>query len=103
MEHGIEVHKYGAHIFRTDDKKVWDFVNSICEFIPFVNSPVANFRGELYNLPFNLNTFHQLFGSTTPDEARKAIENDRLLSPDGRYPIWSQWCFPNVERPSMRN
>ena len=84
-EHDIEVHKYGAHIFRTDSKKVWDFVNSICEFIPFVNSPVANFRGELYNLPFNMNTYYQLFGSTTPEEAKKAIASDRVLSPDGSY------------------
>lgn len=82
-EHGIEVHKYGAHIFRTDNKAAWDFVNSICEFIPFVNSPIANYRGELFNLPFNMNTFYQLFGSRTPQEAREAIIADRLVKVDG--------------------
>lgn len=82
-EHGIEVHKYGAHIFRTDNKAAWDFVNSICEFIPFVNSPIANYRGELFNLPFNMNTFYQLFGARTPQEAREAIVADRLVKVDG--------------------
>lgn len=76
-EHGIAVHKYGAHIFRTDDKRVWDFVNSICTFIPFVNQPVANYRGSLYSLPFNMNTFYALFGARTPSEAIRAIEHDR--------------------------
>lgn len=82
-EHGIEVHKYGAHIFRTDNKAAWDFVNGICEFIPFVNSPIANYMGRLYNLPFNMNTFYQLFGATTPGQAKMCIENDRILPPDG--------------------
>lgn len=81
--HGIEVHKFGAHIFRTNSKKVWDYVNEICEFVPFVNSPIANYRGELYSLPFNMNTFYQLFGTATPNEARKAIENDVVLPQSG--------------------
>lgn len=84
-EHGIEVHRYGAHIFRTDRKDVWDFVNGICEFVPFVNSPVANYRGELFNLPFNMNTFYQLYGATSPQEAKEAIVADRLERVDGVY------------------
>ena len=76
---GIEVHDFGAHIFRTSSKKVWDFVNSIDEFIPFVNSPIAKYHDELYNLPFNMNTFHQMFGVTTPEDAIKAIDNDRVM------------------------
>ena len=78
--HGIEVHKFGAHIFRTDSRKVWDFVNGICEFIPFVNSPIANYQGRIYNLPFNMNTFNQIFGVTSPSEALEAIENDKVKS-----------------------
>lgn len=62
---GINVHKYGAHIFHTSNKKVWDFVNSIVPFNRYTNSPVANFHGKLYNLPFNMNTFYQMWGVTT--------------------------------------
>ena len=75
---GINVHKYGAHIFRTDDKAIWDYMGSFCEFNNFVNSPVANYNGELYNLPFNMNTFHALWGVTSPAEARAAIEEQRV-------------------------
>ncbi len=82
-EHGIDVHKYGAHIFRTNSKKIWEFVNSICDFIPFVNSPIANYNGELYNLPINMNTFYQLFGATTPYDAQLAIENDKEIPESG--------------------
>ncbi len=60
------MHKYGAHIFHTSDREVWDFVNSIVEFNSYTNSPVANYRGKLYNLPFNMNTFSQMWGVTTP-------------------------------------
>lgn len=74
---GIEVHKFGAHIFRTNSAKVWQFVNSICEFVPFVNSPIARYGNEVYNLPFNMNTFHQLWGVTTPEEALSVIESKR--------------------------
>ena len=70
---GINVHKYGAHIFHTSNKKVWDFVNSIVEFNRYTNSPVANYKGKLYNLPFNMNTFYQMWGVTTPDEAQAKI------------------------------
>ena len=71
---GINVHKYGAHIFHTSNKAVWDFVNSIVEFNRFTNSPIANYKGKLYNLPFNMNTFYSLWGTKTPKEAKLKIE-----------------------------
>ena len=74
---GINVHKYGAHIFHTSNKKVWDFVNSIVEFNRYTNSPVANYKGKLYNLPFNMNTFYQMWGVTTPEEALAKIEEQK--------------------------
>ena len=74
---GINVHKYGAHIFHTSNKKVWDFVNSIVEFNRYTNSPVANFKGKLYNLPFNMNTFYQMWGVTTPEEAQAKINEQK--------------------------
>ena len=74
---GIHVHKYGAHIFHTSNKEVWDFVNSIVPFNRYTNSPVANYHGELYNLPFNMNTFHQMWGVNTPEEAQDKIEEQR--------------------------
>ncbi len=74
---GINVHRYGAHIFHTSNKQVWDFVNSIVEFNRYTNSPVANYKGKLYNLPFNMNTFYQMWGVTTPDEAIAKIEEQK--------------------------
>lgn len=74
---GINVHKYGAHIFHTSNKTVWDFVNSIVEFNRYTNSPVANYKGKLYNLPFNMNTFYQMWGVTTPAEAIAKIEEQK--------------------------
>ena len=74
---GINVHQYGAHIFHTSNKKVWDFVNSIVEFNRYTNSPVANYKGKLYNLPFNMNTFYQMWGVTTPEEAQAKIEEQK--------------------------
>ena len=74
---GINVHEYGAHIFHTSNKKVWDFVNSIVEFNRYTNSPVANYKGKLYNLPFNMNTFYQMWGVTTPEEAQAKIDEQR--------------------------
>lgn len=74
---GINVHKYGAHIFHTSNKEVWDYVNSFVEFNRYTNSPVANYQGKLYNLPFNMNTFYQLWGVKTPEEAHKKIEEQR--------------------------
>lgn len=74
---GINVHKYGAHIFHTSNKKVWDFVNSIVEFNRYTNSPVANYQGKLYNLPFNMNTFYQMWGVTTPEEAQAKIDEQK--------------------------
>lgn len=75
---GINVHKYGAHIFHTSNKKVWDFVNSLVEFNRYTNSPVANFHGKLYNLPFNMNTFNELWGVTTPEEAQAKIDEQKV-------------------------
>lgn len=77
-EHGIQVHKYGAHIFHTSDKRVWDYVNRFAEFNHYVNSPVAIFGEELYNLPFNMNTFSKMWGIRTPEEAREIIERQRV-------------------------
>lgn len=75
---GINVHKYGAHIFHTNNKRVWNFVNSIVEFNRYTNCPVANYKGKLYNLPFNMNTFYQMWGVHTPEEALKAIEQQKV-------------------------
>ena len=86
---GINVHKYGAHIFHTSNKEVWDFVNSIVEFNRYTNSPVANYKGELYNLPFNMNTFSRLWGVMTPAEAQAKIDEQKaeaLASLNGREP-----------------
>ncbi len=70
---GIQVHRYGAHIFHTDNKEVWDYVNSFAEFNRYTNSPVARYKDEMYNLPFNMNTFHELWGVRTPEEAKAEI------------------------------
>ena len=86
---GINVHKYGAHIFHTSNTKVWEFVNSIVEFNRYTNSPVANYRGELYNLPFNMNTFYQMWGVTTPEQARAKIDEQKaeaIAALGGREP-----------------
>ena len=74
---GINVHKYGAHIFHTSNKEVWNFVNSIVPFNRYTNCPVANYQGRLYNLPFNMNTFYQMWGVTTPAEAQAKIDEQR--------------------------
>ena len=86
---GINVHKYGAHIFHTSNKEVWDFVNSFVSFNRYTNSPVANYHGELYNLPFNMNTFSKLWGVRTPDEAKAKIEEQKaeaVAALNGREP-----------------
>ena len=76
---GIHVHKYGAHIFHTNNPEVWQFVNSIVEFNRYTNCPVANFKGKLYNLPFNMNTFYQMWGVLTPHEAQMRLEQQRQM------------------------
>ena len=78
-KYGINVHKYGAHIFHTSDKEVWKFVNSIVEFNNFINSPLAQYRGKLFNLPFNMSTFYQMWGVTKPEEAKAKIEEQKLV------------------------
>lgn len=88
IEH-INVHKYGAHIFHTSNKKVWDFVNGIVEFNKYTNCPVANYKGKLYNLPFNMNTFCQMWGVTTPEEAKAKIDEQKaeaVAALNGREP-----------------
>ena len=79
-QHGINVHKYGAHIFHTSNKAVWDFVNSLVPFNRYTNSPVANYKGKLYNLPFNMNTFYQMWGVTTPEEAKDMIARQKAAA-----------------------
>lgn len=76
-EHGINVHDYGAHIFHTDNKMVWDYINQFTEFNNYINQVVANYKGELYNLPFNMNTFYQMWGVKTPEEAAAKIEEQK--------------------------
>ena len=80
---GIAVHRYGAHIFHTNDDAVWDYVNRFARFNRFTNSPIANYKGELYTLPFNLNTVHQMWGVTTPAQARAEIRRQQEASGDG--------------------
>ncbi|VKT02630.1 UDP-galactopyranose mutase [Streptococcus pneumoniae] len=78
-EEGIQVHQYGAHIFHTSDKEIWEYVNQFAEFNRYTNSPVANYKGEIYNLPFNMNTFNKLWGVVTPAEAQAKIEEQRAI------------------------
>ena len=83
---GITVHQYGAHIFHTNDKRVWKYINSFAEFNRYTNSPIANYNGTLYNLPFNMNTFYQMWGAVTPDDVHKIIELQKKMA--------------NIEKPS---
>lgn len=79
---GINVHKYGAHIFHTSRKEIWDFVNSIVEFNRYTNCPVASYQGKLFNLPFNMNTFYQMWGVRTPQEAERILDEQRKEAKD---------------------
>ena len=74
---GIPVHRYGAHIFHTSNKKVWQFVNELAEFNRYTNCPVANYKGQMYNMPFNMNTFSKMWGISTPEEAKAKIDEQR--------------------------
>ena len=76
---GIQFHQYGAHIFHTSETKIWNYINQFAEFNRYTNSPVANYKGEMYNLPFNMNTFNKLWGVVTPDEAKAKIEEQRAV------------------------
>ena len=87
--HGINVHKYGAHIFHTSDRHVWDYVNRFAEFNNYVNSPVADFHGEIYNLPFNMNTFSRMWGVKTPAEAKAVIEEQKAACALEGEPRWA--------------
>ena len=74
---GIQVHQYGAHIFHTNNKEVWDYVNQFAEFNRYTNSPIANYKGQIYNLPFNMNTFNRMWGVTTPEQAKEKIAEQK--------------------------
>lgn len=76
---GIQVHKYGAHIFRTSNEKIWDYMRQFCKFNHFINSPIANYKGEIYNMPFNMNTFNKMWGVITPEEAEAKICEQRKI------------------------
>ena len=76
-QHGINIHKYGAHIFHTSNQEVWDYINQFATFNRYTNSPVARYKDELYNLPFNMNTFNKLWGVFTPEEAQAKIEQEK--------------------------
>ena len=80
---GIEVHKYGAHIFHTNNKEVWDYVQRFATFNRYTNSPVANYKGELYSLPFNMYTFNKMWGVVTPEEAEQKIAEQRREAMEG--------------------
>lgn len=80
LTENINVHKYGAHIFHTNNKEVWEYINQFADFNRYTNSPVANYKGELYNLPFNMNTFYQMWGVKTPEEAKAKIEEQKAES-----------------------
>lgn len=80
LDENINVHKYGAHIFHTNNKEIWTYINQFADFNRYTNSPVANYKGELYNLPFNMNTFYQMWGVKTPDEAKAKIEEQKAES-----------------------
>ena len=82
---GINVHKYGAHIFHTSDKAIWDYVNQFAEFNNYINSPVASYKDELYNLPFNMNTFSKMWGIKKPSEAKEIIANNKPLLTKEEY------------------
>lgn len=76
---GVTVHRYGAHIFHTDNKEVWDYINALAAFNRYTNSPIANYYGEIYNMPFNMNTFNTMWGVRTPEEAKAKIEEQRAV------------------------
>ncbi|WP_019774804.1 UDP-galactopyranose mutase, partial [Streptococcus sobrinus] len=76
---GIQVHEYGAHIFHTSDKDIWDYINQFAEFNRYTNSPIANYKGEIYNLPFNMNTFNKLWGVVTPAQAQAKIDEQKAV------------------------
>ena len=90
----INVHKYGAHIFHTSNKKIWDYVNQFAEFNNYINSPIAIYQDELYNLPFNMNTFSKMWGIKTPEEAQQKIQEqieELHITESGRTGVVACW------------
>ena len=107
---GINVHKYGAHIFHTNNKDVWNYITQFAEFNRFTNSPVANYKGELYSLPFNMYTFNKMWGVVTPEEAAAKIEGSVRKSPMSRktskskqFPLWVATFTRNSSRAIPRS
>ncbi|MCI5657348.1 MAG: NAD(P)-binding protein [Megasphaera elsdenii] len=101
---GIHIHRYGAHIFHTSDPRVWEYVNQFAKFNHFINTPVANYKGELYNLPFNMNTFAKMWGIITPRNRQRP----RLKASAGQRAsrsrrTWKNRPFPSSARMCMRN
>lgn len=102
---GIHVHKYGAHIFHTSNQKVWEYINQFAEFNNYINSPIAVYKDELYNLPFNMNTFSKMWGIRTPGEAKEMIanrwQNVRLQSQriwKNRHCLWAVVMFMKIDQ-----
>ena len=100
---GIRIHKYGAHIFHTSDKEVWDYVNQFVEFNNYVNSPVANYQGELYNLPFNMNTFTKMWGASRPSRQLPRLPSSARKRGLRNRRIWKSRPFPSSVRTSTRS
>lgn len=100
---GIHVHKYGAHIFHTNNKEVWDYITKFAEFNRFTNSPVANYKGELYSLPFNMYTFNKMWGVVTPEEAAEKSKSRKRQLVSRSLRIWKSRQSVWLEQISMRS
>ena len=100
---GIHVHKYGAHIFHTNNRTVWNYVNQFAEFNRFTNSPVANYHGELYSLPFNMYTFNKMWGVVTPEEPQRRLKGREKLLESQIQRIWKSRLFPWLGQISTKN
>ncbi len=100
---GVHVHKYGAHIFHTNNRTVWNYVNQFAEFNRFTNSPVANYHGELYSLPFNMYTFNKMWGVVTPEEPQRRLKGREKLLESQIQRIWKSRLFPWLGQISTKN
>ena len=100
---GINVHRYGAHIFHTSNQKVWEYINQFAEFNNYINSPIAVYKDELYNLPFNMNTFSKMWGIKTPEEAKEIIDARSKRQASRSPRTWKNRPYPWWDGISMRN
>ena len=100
---GIHVHKYGANIFHTNNRTLWNYVNQFAEFNRFTNSPVANYHGELYSLPFNMYTFNKMWGVVTPEEPQRRLKGREKLLESQIQRIWKSRLFPWLGQISTKN